>query len=163
MQNFLDKYISSGLAWLWLSYVVVMIDQLTKYFVKSSILLSNSEVINAFFEIRYVENKGAAFSFLADGHTWQYLFLISTNTIILFFLLSMLFKSTFDRYHYNVAIALIIAGAIGNLVDRVRFGAVIDFFDFHINSYHWPTFNVADVAICFGAFLLMLATRKQHQ
>lgn len=159
MQNIFSSFVRSGLAWLWVSYVVVVADCFAKKMIVTSFKLGQEKFINEFISIRYVENAGAAFSIFSDGYKWQYVLLVGSNVIILAVLLYILARSRFEKFLYNISLSLVIAGAIGNLIDRISFGVVIDFIYIHVKSYHWPIFNIADIAICLGAFILILTTK----
>lgn len=137
---------------------VIAADQATKGLVLQSFRLYDSqEVIPGFFNLVYVQNTGAAFSMLADVDSpWRHYFFLGIGTIALVGLTIAHFKLRKDHRLYSVALALIAGGAAGNLVDRVRLGAVVDFLDFYVGRYHWPAFNVADSAICLGAALFLI-------
>lgn len=138
--------------------VTVAADQLTKSAVTSALHLYESrEVIPGLFNLVYVTNSGAAFSMLADLHSpWRHYFFLTIGVLALFGLTLANWKLRQVNRLYSWPLALIAGGAAGNLVDRVRFGSVIDFLDFYLGTYHWPAFNVADSAICVGAGLFLL-------
>jgi signal peptidase II len=102
-----------------------------------------------------VYNKGAAFSFLSDQPGWQRYFFTGISTLASLFIVWMLKRNPTQRL-FCWALALILGGALGNLIDRVAYGHVIDFLDFHLAGWHWPAFNVADSAITVGALLFVL-------
>ena len=139
--------------------VVVVLDQLTKiWIVKSFQLYESLEVIPAFFNLTYLTNKGAAFGFLAGvDAAWRHYFFLILASVALVFVVIAWFRMRNDHRFYGPALALIAGGAIGNVIDRVRLGAVVDFLDFYVAGYHWPAFNVADSAICVGVALYLLA------
>jgi signal peptidase II len=143
--------------------VVIVVDQLTKYWIDSSMVLHDSlAVIDGFFSITYVRNPGAAFGFLADASpAFRYTFFIAVNIIAIALIVSYVRKATRDESRLILALSFIMAGAIGNLIDRIRFGEVVDFLDFYIGSAHWPAFNVADSSITVGAFFLVLELWKR--
>ena len=134
--------------------VVVALDQVTKYLVQKRIPLYDViPVIPGFFNLTYVRNKGAAFSLLStmpDG--FRSAFFI-TVTLVAVAVLVVLIKKTHERL-LVAAFSLIAGGAMGNVIDRIRFGSVVDFIDWYVRSYHWPAFNVADSAISIGVVLL---------
>ncbi len=138
--------------------VTVIADQLTKSLVVGSLRLYESrEIIPGFFNLVYVTNSGAAFSFLADVHSpWRHYFFLGIGLAALVGLTIAYWKMRKINSLYCWPLALIAGGAAGNLIDRVRFGAVIDFLDFYAGSWHWPAFNVADSAICIGVGLFLL-------
>ena len=149
--------------------VVLLLDQLSKFWIDSSMALHDSiPVLSGFFSITYVRNPGAAFGFLASASpAFRYTFFIAVNILAITLILAYIRKSTLPQYRLILGLALIMAGAVGNLIDRVRFGEVVDFLDFYIGTLHWPAFNVADSSITVGAFFLILdlwrSGKKSHQ
>ncbi len=143
---------------LFLLLFVVVLDQLTKVWtVKSFALYESVEIIPGFFNLTYLTNKGAAFGFLAGvDAAWRHYFFLILATIALVLLLVAWFRMRRDHRFYGPALALIAGGAIGNVIDRVRLGAVVDFLDFYVAGHHWPAFNVADSAITIGVALFLL-------
>lgn len=139
--------------------VLVALDQLTKALVVSNLQLHDSvPLINGFVNLVHVRNPGAAFGFLSKAPEWfRSVFFIAVTIgamgLILYYLKQ---TGAGDRLQV-VALSFIIAGAAGNLIDRVRFGEVIDFIDVYVSTHHWPAFNVADSAISVGAVLLLLS------
>jgi signal peptidase II len=147
---------SSGLIYLWLTAAVVALDQLTKAAIEHSLGLYQSVVVLPVLEITRYHNTGAAFSFLADAAGWQrWLF---TALAIIVSLALILWLRRIDRGDAALAssVALILAGALGNVIDRLRLGHVIDFIHVHWGEHYFPAFNVADSAITIGAALLLL-------
>lgn len=145
-----------GVRWLWLTAACLLLDQVTKIWVAGQFQLYDSVSLLPHLNLTYVHNQGAAFSFLSEAGGWQrWLFSLIAVTVSLI-LVVMLVKNPRQQRLLNAAYALVIGGAIGNLIDRLSYGYVIDFIDFYINNWHWPAFNVADVAICIGAGLLIL-------
>jgi signal peptidase II len=141
--------------WLGIALVVVLLDQVTKITMSKLLLYGQSESITTYFNLVMVYNKGAAFSFLSDQPGWQRYFFTGVSVIASVFILWMLKRNPEQRL-FCWALALILGGAIGNLIDRVAYGHVIDFLDFHVHGWHWPAFNVADSAITVGAILFVL-------
>jgi signal peptidase II len=146
--------------------VVIMLDQITKSIITSRFLLHESRtVIDGFFNIVYVMNPGAAFGFLAGASaTFRYIFFIGITVLALVLIILYLLKSKPHNILIVLSLALIFAGAVGNLIDRIRFGAVVDFLDVYVGTWHWPAFNVADSAISIGAALMiweMIISRKE--
>jgi signal peptidase II len=136
--------------------VVLVLDQATKLFIDRTMDLHTSiAVVQNFFSITYIRNKGAAFGFLADS-SYRLPFFILISIIAVIVIIAVFRKLRADQKLPAFSLALIFAGAIGNLIDRVRLGEVIDFLDAHWYRHHWPAFNVADSAICVGVFLLAL-------
>ena len=143
------------LHWLWISVVVVVIDQITKQAITASFQYGESKYIFPWFNLVLAHNAGAAFSFLAGASGWQREFFIVLTTIISCVLLWMLKRNSTNRM-LSIALALVLGGAFGNLYDRAQYGYVIDFVQWHVAGYYWPAFNVADSAICLGAVMLVL-------
>jgi signal peptidase II len=142
------------LKWLGISGLVLVLDQLTKVAVTRSFSLHEMVELAPFFNMVLVYNSGAAFSLLADAAGWQRELFIGIAVAAAVWIAWLLRKHSVERL-FCIALALILGGAIGNVVDRVRLGAVVDFLDFHAFGYHWPAFNVADAAISCGAVLLI--------
>jgi signal peptidase II len=155
-----ERIKNSGLPWLWLTLVCLVLDQVTKHWVAGSMELYQSINILPFFDITYVRNLGAAFSFLADQGGWQRWFFTAIAAIASGIFLYWLAKTPKNQKVLNIAFALILSGALGNLIDRVLFGYVIDFLDFYIANKHWPAFNIADSAIFIGAALMIIDSFK---
>jgi len=138
--------------------MVVLSDFITKAYISSSMSLHESfAVISGFLNITYVRNPGAAFSFLADAPAiFRSIFFMSVTVIAIILVLYYIAKSKIEEPLMIFSLSLILSGAVGNLIDRMQFGEVIDFIDVYISSYHWPAFNVADSAITVGAFIMIL-------
>lgn len=141
-----------------ISLSTVVIDQVTKVQIMQTMRLHESiPVISEFFSLTYIRNPGAAFGILASsGQSFRLIFFGLTSVFALGLLGMIFFRLRQDDWIGQLSIAGILGGAIGNLLDRVRFGEVIDFLDFYFNGYHWPAFNVADAAISVGVFFLIL-------
>ncbi len=150
----------TGLSFLWISAVAFILDLLTKYIVVQRFNLYESVNILPIFNLTYVRNPGAAFSLFADHDGWQKYFFILLAIGISLMLAYFMKKNRVDQTLQNAAYALIIGGALANMVDRAYNGFVVDFFDFYWDIYHYPVFNVADIAICIGAGLLALDAFK---
>ena len=140
--------------WLALSALIVILDQLTKFAVSRTFALYESLEVTPFFNIVLVRNRGAAFSFLSDAGGWQREFFIVV-AIAASTWIAVLLRKYPDQKLFCLALSLILGGAVGNVIDRVLVGAVVDFLDFHAFGFHWPAFNVADMAISCGAILLI--------
>jgi len=153
----------SGLSFLWLSAVAFALDLLTKYIVVQKFDLSESVNVLPVFNLTYVHNYGAAFSFLADHSGWQQYFFITLALGISGMLIYFLAKNQANQKLQNAAYALIIGGALANMADRAYNGFVVDFLDFYWDIYHYPVFNVADIVICIGAGLLALDAFKSEK
>ena len=157
----MTKIPKSGLSFLWLSLLAFVLDLLTKYIVVQKFDLHESVNVLPVFNLTYVRNPGAAFSFLADHDGWQKYFFIVLAIGISLMLAYFMKKNHASQRLQNSAYALIIGGALANAVDRAYNGYVIDFFDFYWRDWHYPVFNVADIAICVGAALIALDAFKQ--
>jgi signal peptidase II len=140
--------------WLALALLVLVLDQISKGWVLANFRLMDRQIVTSFFNLVLVFNAGASFSFLADAGGWQKWFFVALALGISLWLLSLLRKHAHERL-MPAALSLILGGAIGNVVDRLRFDAVVDFLDFHLAGYHWPAFNVADSAIFVGVALML--------
>lgn len=140
-----------------LAAFVVLLDLASKWLVQRTLALHESiVVIPGFFRLTHVQNRGAAFGLFADSPSeWKLLFLILFSVVALLVVSTLLWKSSHTLNTTGVGLALILGGALGNLWDRVVHGYVVDFFDFHVASFHWPAFNVADSAIVGGALLVL--------
>lgn len=145
----------TGLRWLWLAGLVLLLDQITKVMVMDSLVAYQDVIpLTGFFNLVHVHNTGAAFSLFADQAGWQRAFFVvlaSVAAVVIVYLL----RRTRGQPLFCGSLALILGGAVGNLVDRVLYGHVIDFLDFYVGAWHWPAFNVADSAITVGAALLI--------
>ena len=152
-----------GLAvWLGLAVAVILLDQLTKTLVLGEFRLGDSRTITSFFDLVRAHNTGAAFSFLADASGWQRWFFVGLGAVASVFIVWMLRRHPGERL-FCLAISLILGGAIGNVVDRLLHGHVIDFLQFHwpflaplFPGGYFPSFNIADAAITAGAVGLIL-------
>lgn len=146
---------SSAWRWFALAALVVLADQATKALVLARFALGERLELAPFFNLVLVYNKGAAFSFLSDAGGWQKPLLIAFAAGAAALVSFMIMRRPRERL-LCTALALILGGALGNVIDRLRFGQVVDFLDAHAGGYHWPAFNVADSAITIGALLLIL-------
>lgn len=140
--------------WLGLAGAVVAADQATKVWVMAEFMLGESVEVTSFFNLVFVYNTGAAFSFLAGGGGWQRWFFVALALGISGWLVAMLRRHASERL-LPLSLSLILGGALGNVLDRLRLGAVVDFLDFHAAGWHWPAFNVADSAITVGVALML--------
>jgi len=147
---------STGLLlWLGIAVIVVLLDQVSKITMSRLLVYGQSELITPYFNLVMVYNQGAAFSFLANSGGWQRWFFSGLAMVVSLGIIWMLHKNSGQRL-FCWALTLILGGAVGNLIDRLLYGHVIDFLDFHIGTLHWPAFNVADSAITVGAALFVL-------
>jgi len=141
--------------WLGLATVIVLADQLTKIVIERKFDFGDVHPVTSFFNLVLTYNKGAAFSFLANASGWQSRFFTVIGIAASLFILYLLARHGTQRL-FSLALALILGGAVGNVIDRLMHGHVIDFLDFHLRGWHWPAFNLADSAIVCGAALLIL-------
>jgi signal peptidase II len=141
--------------WLAVATVVVLVDQLTKVTIERLFDRGDVHPVTGFFNLVLTYNQGAAFSFLADGSGWQKQFLTAVGIVASLFIVYLLARHGTQKL-FSLALGLILGGAVGNVIDRLAYGHVIDFLDFHWRDWHWPAFNVADSAIVCGAALLIL-------
>jgi len=146
---------SPSLKWLWLTLLLLVLDQVTKQWVAGTMDLYQSIEVLPFFNITYVHNLGAAFSFLADQGGWQRWFFTVVAFIASIVFTVWLARTPKEQPLLAVALACMLSGAVGNLIDRFFLGYVIDFLDFYVGGSHWPAFNVADSAIFIGAALMI--------
>lgn len=138
--------------------IILVIDQVTKYVVASNYALTNIQVIKNFFYITYAENTGMAWSLLSGQ---QALFCLIASIAIGAMIWYLIYKK--PDMLTQISIALLIAGAAGNLIDRLFYGYVRDFLNFYIFGYDFPIFNVADMALCIGVFVLLLASYLEEK
>ena len=153
---FPTKSSSSLTPWLCLAAIVVLFDQLSKITITKTFQLGEEKFITSFFNLVLAYNKGAAFSFLSNAGGWQRHFFTAIGIGAAIYIIYLLKKHGGQRM-FSWALALILGGAVGNVIDRVLYGHVVDFLDFHwAGMGHFPAFNVADTAICIGAALFIL-------
>jgi signal peptidase II len=151
-------------SWRWfaLAALVVLADQATKALVMSRFALGERLVLAPFFNLVFVYNPGAAFSFLSEAGGWQKPLLVAFAIAAAAIVSTLILRRPRERL-LCTGLALILGGAIGNVIDRLRFGQVVDFLDFHAAGWHWPAFNVADSAISVGAALIILEGFLHHE
>ncbi|MFT5642514.1 MAG: signal peptidase II [Janthinobacterium sp.] len=154
--RFSTKPQSSMLPWLSIAAIITLIDQITKITVNKLFVFGEERVVTSFFNLVLAYNRGAAFSFLSNEGGWQRYFFTAIALIAVVFIIYLLKKHAGQRL-FCWALALILGGAIGNVIDRIMYGHVIDFLDFHWHSWgHFPAFNVADATISIGALLFII-------
>ena len=144
------------LKYLWLSLAIIIADQISKTLMVNWLDLYERVAVLPFFNLTLAHNTGAAFSFLAGAGGWQRWFFVALAVVISAVLVIWMKRLAASARLEAVSLALIIGGAIGNVIDRLIYGYVIDFLDVYVGSYHWPAFNIADSAICIGAVLLII-------
>jgi len=143
------------LKWLWLTGLIFILDFFTKLWASSALSLYEAVPITSFFNITLAHNSGAAFSFLADAGGWQRWFFTVIAVVVSGVILVWLKRLPSHEKLQAIALASVLGGALGNVLDRVMHGYVVDFLDFYYQDYHWPAFNVADISIVIGAGLLI--------
>lgn len=153
MKSSRARYLILGLV----SVTTILLDQATKLQIMQTMRLYESIPITHFFSLTYIRNPGAAFGLLASSSAWfRTVFFGLASLFALILLGTIFFRLRHDDRIGQFSVAAILGGAIGNLLDRIRYGEVVDFLDFHIGGYHWPAFNVADTAISVGVFFLFI-------
>lgn len=159
-----SKYGLCDLVPVGIAAAVVIVDQVTKLWIMASLALHEQQnIIPGFFDLVYVTNTGAAFGFLSGSKTWlRQAFFVAVSVIALIIIVFAYGHLKKQARLFVYALGLIAGGAVGNLIDRLRFGAVVDFLDFYLGSYHWPAFNAADSAITIGVGMFLLGTLQQH-
>ena len=146
---------TSLLPWLIIAFIIILADQFTKALIVGDFQLGESRTVTSFFNVVRVHNTGAAFSFLAGASGWQRWFFVGLGVAATGFIVWLLMRHGGQRL-FSLALALILGGAIGNVIDRLLHGYVVDFIQLHWNGSAFPSFNVADSAITVGAGLLIL-------
>ncbi len=159
----LDLFRNTGLRFLWLTVLAVILDQYTKHLVLVNMELYQSIQITGFFNFTYVRNYGAAFSLLHDASGWQRWLFTGIALVVSVVILRWLRQTSREQILLPLAFCLILGGAIGNVYDRLVYGYVVDFLDFYYGQWHFPAFNIADSAISLGAFLLILDLFKNNE
>jgi signal peptidase II len=144
------------LKWLWLSLLVILLDQITKIWINSTLTLNQPVNILPFFDFRLLYNPGAAWSILATAGEWKRWFLSGLAIIISGIIVVWLSRLNLQQRWLACALALVLGGALGNVIDRIMYGYVIDFIDIYYQAWHWPAFNIADSAISVGAVMLLI-------
>ncbi len=158
-----SKVKQSGWLFLWISALVLVLDQWTKYLASSHLELYVPNKITGFFNLTLMHNEGVAFSILAEQSGWQRYFISVVASAIVIWLLYWLYQNSKTMKLQNTALVLVVGGALGNIWDRVNLGYVVDFVELHYAGYYWPAFNVADSAIFLGAVLLIVDAFKNKE
>ena len=161
------------LKWLWLSGLIVVLDQITKVLAQAQLMPYQPLPISAWFNLTLMYNTGAAFSFLANAGGWQRWLLLGLALVVSIVLLVLLARMRSGQRWLAVALALVLGGAVGNIIDRLLYGHVIDFIDLYHSAFsgwlgfspngHWPAFNIADASIFCGAVLLLLDSFRSRE
>ena len=137
---------------------VILLDQVTKIWIDRTLpLYETRSLIDGFFDLHYIRNTGAAFGFLSgSAASFRIPFFLGVSAVAIGIILYLFHKLEESDFMVPLALSMVLGGAVGNLIDRIRLGSVIDFIYLHYKSFHWPAFNVADIAITVGVFLLIL-------
>ena len=144
----------SFLRYLVIATITLLLDQLSKWSALRNLKMGVPEQVFPFMDCLLLFNPGAAFSFLAQGSGWQRWFFTAIGLAACIYIIWLIRKSQNDKL-LCIALSLILGGALGNVLDRLMYGAVVDFIDLHYANWHWPAFNIADSAICIGAGLII--------
>ena len=139
----------------WIALLIIIADQVSKYLAEEFLVLHQPVAVIPFLNFTLAYNTGAAFSFLHQAGGWQNTFFIVIASIMSAVLLVMLYKAPRKDLQFSISLWLVLGGALGNVIDRLRLQKVVDFIDFYVGEWHFATFNVADMAISIGAFLLI--------
>ena len=154
--RFSSKPQSGMMPWLGIAAIIILLDQLSKITITKLFKFGEEQVVTSFFNLVLAYNRGAAFSFLANGNGWQRYFFSAIGIVAALYIVHLLRRNAGQRL-FCWALALILGGAIGNVIDRIMYGHVIDFLDFHYRNWgHFPAFNIADSAITLGAVLFIV-------
>jgi signal peptidase II len=159
----------TGWRFWWLAVLVLVADQLTKIYVINNFALGESVNLLPVFNFTYARNYGAAFSFLGDAGGWQRWLFTAIAVVVTIGISIWLARLTKDQLKLSLALTCIVAGAVGNLIDRSLYGYVVDFLHVYYQDWHYPVFNFADCAICIGAAILIWDSfteddlRKSHE
>jgi signal peptidase II len=146
----------NSLMWLLLSLLILVLDQITKTWVSNHLSYNQPVNILPYFDLRLLHNTGAAWSILADQGGWQRWFLSGLAIIVSIVIMVWLTRLDSKQRWLACALALILGGALGNVMDRIIYGYVVDFIDIYYQQWHWPAFNIADIAISIGAIMLLI-------
>ena len=153
----------SGLKWIWIAIVVLVLDQWTKVLASTNLMLHEKIPITSFFNITLAHNEGAAFSFLSDAGGWQRWFFIVLAIGVSIVLVVWLTRLAAHHIWTAVSVTLILGGAVGNVWDRIQYGYVVDFIQVYYDQWYWPAFNIADSAICVGAVMLLIESFRAQK
>ncbi len=146
---------------LWISAISLILDQITKTLATANLQLWQPVEVMPYFNLMLAHNPGAAFSFLADAGGWQRWFFTTIAFVVSIAIVIWIKKLKPEEKVLGIALAFILGGAVGNLIDRVRFGYVVDFIDIYVGTAHWPAFNIADSSIFIGAGIMIYSSFKQ--
>jgi len=151
------------LKWVWLAIIVVILDQLTKYIASTSLEMYKPVAVMPMFNWTLMHNTGAAFSFLAEAGGWQRWFFAVIAIVVSIVIVVWIKRLRQDEKWQAIALALILGGAIGNVIDRILLGYVVDFIDIYYKQWSWPAFNIADSAIFIGVAMIIIESIREHR
>lgn len=151
------------LKWIWLAVTVVILDQLTKYIASASLVMFKPVAVMPMFNWTLMHNTGAAFSFLADAGGWQRWFFAVIAIVVSTVIFLWIKKLQQHEKWQAIALALILGGAIGNVIDRIWLGYVVDFIQVYYQQWYWPAFNIADSAIFIGVVMIIIDTIRESR
>lgn len=151
------------LKWTWLAFVVVILDQVTKYIASNSLEMYQAVAVMPMFNWNLMHNTGAAFSFLAQAGGWQRWFFAVIAIVVSVFIVMWLKKLQQHEKWQAIALALILGGAIGNVIDRIWLGYVVDFIQIYYQQWSWPAFNIADSAITIGVIMIVIEGIQEYR
>jgi signal peptidase II len=151
-----ESLFNMRIRWVLIALAVLLVDQLSKWWIRSSLELYEIIELIPCFQIIYVRNLGAAFSFLSDAGGWQRWFFIILSSLAAIAIYVWISRLSLQRWLEALGLSLILGGAVGNLIDRVFLGYVVDFLDVYYQDWHWPVFNIADSAITIGVLIMIV-------
>ena len=149
------------LKWIWLAIVVIIADQLTKYVASTSLVMHTPVAVMPMFNWTLMHNTGAAFSFLADAGGWQRWFFAIIAVVVSVVIVLWIKRLQQHEKWQAIALALILGGAIGNVIDRIWLGYVVDFIQVYYQQWYWPAFNIADSAISIGVAMIIIDSIRE--
>jgi signal peptidase II len=149
--------------WIWLAVVVVILDQLTKYIASTSLEMLQPVAVMPMFNWTLMHNTGAAFSFLADAGGWQRWFFAIIALVVSIVIVLWIKRLEQHEKWQAIALALILGGAIGNVIDRIWLGYVVDFIQVYYQQWYWPAFNIADSAIFVGVAMIIIDSVREYR
>lgn len=151
------------LKWIWLAVVVIVLDQLTKYIASTSLEMHQPVAVMPMFNWTLMHNPGAAFSFLADQDGWQRWFFAVIAVVVSIVIVLWIKRLQQHEKWQAIALALILGGAIGNVIDRIWLGYVVDFIQVYYQQWYWPAFNIADSAISIGVLMIIIESIREYR
>jgi len=151
------------LKWIWLALFVVVLDQVTKYIASNSLILFQPVAVMPMFNWTLMHNTGAAFSFLADQAGWQRWFFAAIAIVVSIVIFLWIKRLEQHEKWLAIALALILGGAVGNVIDRIWLGYVVDFIQVYYEQWYWPAFNIADSAIVIGVVMIIIESIREYR